>query len=675
MRCSLLPGASAVALAARPMRWVWVSAIVAALAGVAAVPAGADGGRVPSPGAFEGTFGDDDGSVHEGGIEQIAEWGVDSGCSDGRFCPSVVMDRAQMAAWLYRVAARLYGSPGPVGEEIRFSDVAEDAWYRPYALWAVAGGVMGADGGVFDPGGSVSRADAAVMLVAAFDHLMAADLVRDLFSDVDGLSEAAVAAAEGLYHAGVTKGCSAAPLRYCPAERVTRAETASLLARAVGAAQVGLLVNEPGSAEGYVLFTPRYGPAAYLIDHLGNEVHTWEPASAIRQVKLLENGNLMGRVGRGDTASIAEINRSGVIVWKYAQPGLHHDFVPLPNGNVLLLSEAVKTPEEALAAGADPDFVSSLGLAYDYLVEVKPTGHDSGEVVWEWSVWDHLIQDYDPDRENYGAVAEHPELIDINFILYRLYNSEFRSAEDWTHGNAIDYHPGLDQIMLSPRHYGELWVIDHSTTTEEAAGAKGDLLYRWGNPWAYRAGTVEDQQLFWVHNTHWIAPGLPGEGNILVFNNGDEFQGFQRWHSSVDEIAPPLADGGAYRRGPGAAFGPAQPAWTYTAENPTDFYARFSGGAQRLPNGNTLILHGPQGTAFQVTPDGATVWKYKNPVLRNGPMHQGDAIPIRDTRETPHGPVHLLDNAMYRVEWYPPDHPGLQGLDLTPGEPLEMNRD
>lgn len=655
------------------MKWVWVSAIVAALLGAAAVPAGANGGQAPSPSTFEGTFSDDDGSVHERSIEQIAEWGIDSGCSDGRFCPSGVMDRAQMAAWLYRTAARLYGVLGPV-EEIQFPDVAEDAWYRPYAQWAAARGVMGVAGESFDPDGAVTRAAAAEMLVAAFDHLMAASLLRDLFADAAGLPEAAVSAVEGLYHAGVTKGCSAAPLRYCPADQITRAETASLLARAVGLAQVGLLVNEPESAEGYVLFTPRYDPAVYLIDHFGNKVRTWEPAADIRQAKLLENGNLMVRSGRGETAAIAEINPQGIVVWEYSQPGLHHDFIPLPNGNVLLLGESTKTPEEAIAAGADPDYISSLGLEYDHLLEIKPTGTNRGEVVWEWSVWDHLIQDYDPDRENYGAVAEHPELIDINFILYRLYNSEYRSAEDWTHGNAIDYHPELDQIMLSPRHYGELWVIDHSTTTEEAAGAKGDLLYRWGNPWAYRAGTVEDQKLFWVHNTHWIAPGLPGEGNILVFNNGDEFQGFQRWHSSVDEITPPLADGGAYQRGPGAAFGPAQPVWTYTAENPADFYARFSSGAQRLPNGNTLILDGPQGTAFQVTPDGTTVWKYKNPIVSTGPMHQGDAIRIRNTRETPHGPAHTLDNAAYRVEWYPPDHPGLRGLDLTPGEPLELDR-
>ena len=649
-----------------------VSAAVAALVGGAAVPAGANGESASSSDAFEGAFSDDDGSVHEQSIERIAEWGIDAGCGDGRFCPSRAITRAQMAAWLYGAAARLYGAPGSV-EEIQFLDVADDVWYRPYAQWAAANDIMGTAGGSFDPDGAVTRADAAEMLVAAFDHLNAASLLRDLFQDAAGVPEDVVLAMEGLYHAGVTKGCAVAPLRYCPAEKATRAATASLLARAVLLARVGLVINEPESAQGYMLFAKTRGPDVYLIDHLGREVHPY-PARDVSQAKLLATGNLMVRLGRGVSAAIAEIDRSGFVVWEYPMPHLHHDFVPLPNGNVLLLVEAKKTPEEAIAAGANPDFISPEGLDYDYLVEVKPTGSNGGEVVWEWSVWDHLIQDHDQDKENYGAVAEHPERIDINFILEQLYNSEILGPSDWTHSNAIDYNPALDQIMLSPRHYSELWIIDHSITTEEAASYKGDLLYRWGNPRAYRAGTVSDQQLFWAHNTHWIAPGLPGEGNILVFNNGDEFQGYQRWYSSVDEITPPLTDGGAYSRGPGAAFGPAQPAWTYTADNPADFYARIVSGAQRLPNGNTLILDGPAGAAFQVTPDGTTVWKYISPVLSTGPVHQGDAIPIRNTRETPHGPVHILDNVMYRVEWYPPDHPGLQGLDLTPGKPLELDR-
>lgn len=151
--------------------------------------------------------------------------------------------------------------------------------------------------------------------------------------------------------------------------------------------------------------------------------------------------------------------------------------------------------------------------------------------------------------------------------------------------------------MLSPKHYGELWIIDHSTTKEEAAGHRGgnsgkggDLLYRWGNPRAYRRGTTYNQQLFWQHNTHWIASGLPGAGNILIFNNGDEFQGFQHWYSSIDEIVPPV-EGYSYRRNPGYAHS-AEPVWTYTADMPFDFYARNGSGMQRLPNGNTLICDG-----------------------------------------------------------------------------------
>ena len=655
--------------------------MAAALAGAAAVPAGADGEPTPSPEAFGGGgFGDDDGSVHEGGIERVAEWGIDSGCGEGRFCPSGVMTRAQMAVWLYRAAARLYGAPSPPVDEVELQDVADDAWYRPYAGWAAAAGVMGAAGGSFDPGGAVTRADAAVMFVAAFDHLNAASRIRDLFQDAAGLEEGVVSAVEGLYHAGVTKGCAVAPLRYCPAEPVTRAETASLLARTVLLARVGLVVNEPEAAQGYLLFTPGSGNDAYLIDHLGREVHTWRAGEGIRlgrlqgfhQVKLLDNGNLMTKLGRLNRASVAEIDPSGSIVWQYRLPDAHHDYVPMPNGNVLLLVADTKTPEEAIQAGADPDYISPSGLRYDYLMEVKPTGPNDGEVVWEWSVWDHLIQDYDPHRDNYGPVAERPGRIDVNFILYPLYNSPL-SPGDWTHGNAIDYNPVLDQIMLSPRHYGELWVIDHATTTEEAAGEKGDLLYRWGNPRAYRAGTVEDQQLFWAHNTHWVVPGLPGEGNILVFNNGAEFQGFQRWYSSVDEITPPLGDDGAYRRAPGAAFGPSQPVWTYTAENPPDFYAYQGSGAQRLPNGNTLIVNGPYGDAFQVAPDGRVVWRYVNPVTSAGPVRQGGAVAILDTWQTPFGPVYNMDNGIYRMEWYPFDHPGLQGLDLTPGDPLELD--
>ena len=115
-------------------------------------------------------FTDEDGSVHEAHIERIARWRITLGCERQRFCPARTVTRAQMAAFLWRAAEHLYGPPAPTGE-VRLSDVAADAWYLTYARWAVANGVIRAPGGNFDPGGAVSRADMAEMLVAAFDHL------------------------------------------------------------------------------------------------------------------------------------------------------------------------------------------------------------------------------------------------------------------------------------------------------------------------------------------------------------------------------------------------------------------------------------------------------------------------------------------------------------------------
>ena len=181
---------------------------------------------------YEGTFSDDDGSVHEEDIETIAEWEITLGCGADRFCPSETVTRSQMAAFLYRAVARLHGMP-ETDSRIEFTDIAADAWYRPYAQWAAGSGVMRTADGRFNPGAAVTRADMAEMLVAAFDHLSASDEPQDLFTDVSGLSETAILAIEGIHDAGVTQGCETAPLRYCPAEEITRAQIASLLARAI----------------------------------------------------------------------------------------------------------------------------------------------------------------------------------------------------------------------------------------------------------------------------------------------------------------------------------------------------------------------------------------------------------------------------------------------------------
>ena len=366
--------------------------------------------------------------------------------------------------------------------------------------------------------------------------------------------------------------------------------------------------------------------------------------------------------GNRFNGGVKEIDPAGHVVWQYQLPAEHHDFLPLPNGNVLLLGQQQKSAAEVTALGGDPKYLERRGLAGTYLQEIRPTPPEGGQVVWEWSLWDHIIQDYDTQSPNYGVVADHPELIDLNFRIL--------PKADWTHTNFLDYHPRLDQIMLSVRHFSEIWIIDHSTTTAQAAGHRGgnsgrggDLLYRWGNPRAWQAGDYADQRLFLQHNAHWIKPGIPGVGNVLLFNNGLGLrESPRRGYSSVDELTLPAA-GYNYRRPLGAAYGPAELEWTYA--NPAHFYSRAAGSAQRLPNGNTLFSEWDRGTIWEVTPAGATVWKYINPLLPDGPARQGDPQPFANKTDG-------YGNWVYRAYHYPPDYPGLAKLDLTPGATIEL---
>jgi len=389
------------------------------------------------------------------------------------------------------------------------------------------------------------------------------------------------------------------------------------------------ILNEQNLYEGYTLFTSEYSTDTYLINNAGEVVHQWN-GSYIQGLGtyLLENGNLIRSdcskkpdthflIG-GFTGHVGIYAPNGSLVWDFEysnnQHCLHHDIEPLPNGNILMISWEYKTWVEAVATGRNTNIVDNF-IYPDYIIEVKPTGFSSGDIVWEWHVWDHLIQDFDPSKNNYGVVKNHPELIDVNFATIK---------KDWTHINSVDYNEELDQILLCSRYFNEIWIIDHSTTTEEAAGHNGgrygkggDLLYRWGNKQTYRAGDEEDQQLFEPHGAKWIESGCPGEGNILVFNNQrvleDEPNPNLRRYSSVDEIIPPVDLNGNYHK-IGVAYGPISTTWSYyDEENPHDFYSPTLSGAQRLPNGNTLICDGdPAGKFFEVTPEKGIVWEYEN---------------------------------------------------------------
>jgi hypothetical protein len=405
-----------------------------------------------------------------------------------------------------------------------------------------------------------------------------------------------------------------------------------------------LTVTDTPAYEGYNLFTPLQSNDTYLMDNDGNVLHTWTSSySPALSVYLQEDGTLLRTAGTTNTTfsaggaggRVERFDWDGNRLWTYSYSNtehcLHHDIEELPNGNVLMIAWELKTQEEALAAGRDADLLAASGLWPDSIIEVEPSGTSGGTIVWEWHVWDHLIQDHDASKSNYGVVADHPELVDLNYSTV--------DAEDWTHINSVDYNPDLDQILLSVHNFGEVWIIDHSTTTAEAAshtggagGKGGDLLYRWGNPQTYGAGTSTDQQLFGQHDATWITSDLPGAGDILIFNNGIGRTGDH--YSSVDEIDPPLNGDGSYTLVADAAYGPAAPTWSYTASPATDFYADHISGAQRLPNGNTLICDGVNGEFFEVTDSGATVWDYS------------------------------YGSEVFRVTRYGPDYAGFDGTDL-----------
>lgn len=433
---------------------------------------------------------------------------------------------------------------------------------------------------------------------------------------------------------------------------------------------VGLFQNDSTAFNGYTLFAPITSTSTYLIDNCGELIHSWEGNSMpgisaylledgrlLRPERILSNFNAGGTGGR---ITISDWDSN--LLWSFTYSTElfhhHHDVEFLPNGNVLLIAWELKSQVETIEAGRDPATVLPGGFWPDHIVEVQPVGQFGGTVVWEWHAWDHLIQDFDSTKANYGVVADHPELLDIN------YSEGGGVITDWNHINSIDYNSELDQIVLSSRTFNEFWIIDHSTTTAEAAGHSGgnsgkggDLLYRWGNPITYKRGTVEDQKLFGQHDAYWIEEGLVHAGQIMVFNNGVGRPGGNR--SSIDVIEPPIDLDGNYHIEPGLSYGPEFLSWVYDPlGGPNLFYAQRVSNGQRLPNGNTLICDGVNGHFFEINISGEIVWDYVNPVTGAGPIPQGGTANGNDT---------------FRAYRYPADFQGLTGQDLTPMGPLELD--
>lgn len=446
---------------------------------------------------------------------------------------------------------------------------------------------------------------------------------------------------------------------------------------------MGLFLNDTTLAfKGYTLFAPKQNSMTYLINNEGRKINEWNASTYPpgQSVYLEENGHLLrtcmtpGQLGTGggEGGRVEEYDWNDSLVWSldYSTPTYmqHHDIKRLPNGNIIMLVVEKKTYAQVIAAGFDPsrlnpEIAQKGFMLPDYVVEIQPGYPSGGTVVWEWHVWDHLMQDFDATKSNFGVVSAHPELIDCDgdHRILPLF---------WNHMNSIDYNPALDQIVVSVRGNSEAWIIDHSTTTAQAAGHTGgnrgkggDLLYRWGNQLTYGAGNVSNQKYFEQHDVEWVRPGCPGSGNLTCFNNG---LGRTPGYSTVDEITPPVDAGGNYAYVAGTAFGPSGFSWSYTANPPASLFSANISGAQRMPNGNTLICEGGHGDFTEVTATGALVWKYLNPVTDDGPLAQGSTIPVNPVR------TDETMNSVFRVYRYAPDYAAFSGKTLVPGDYIEL---
>lgn len=404
-------------------------------------------------------------------------------------------------------------------------------------------------------------------------------------------------------------------------------------------------------SDGYVLCGTYGGKSTVLIDRNGDVAYSWQHTTANGySVYLLENGNLLrtAQVDQGTPypsgamplqGRIEEVDPQDSVVWWYELSNdtmqLHHDMKVLPNGNILACSFILKTIEQMKEVGVDTTLLRYSGfggggnsILAETILEIDRNAPAGQERVWEWHLWDHIVP---------GDLAtEHPEL--FNGSMGSLLTGQ------WVHLNGLDYCPRRDLIVFTSRLFSEIYIIDHSTTTEEAAGHTGgthgkggDILYRWGKPSNFlpqetvydtiirrddttittrKAGRPDDR-LDVLHCCTFIPQGCPGEDNIMFFHNN-----VNAGRSEVIEITPPTDAAGNFICTPGSPFGPEEPAWIYA---PVDsFYSPYMSSALRMPNGNTLIHEASPsynqrgGMMFsninsrlrEVTPANAIVWDY-----------------------------------------------------------------
>jgi hypothetical protein len=390
----------------------------------------------------------------------------------------------------------------------------------------------------------------------------------------------------------------------------------------------GVTTYDPAKAyNSYVIFSAP-DEKTHLIDMDGKEVKRWEyqgfPSELLDPavtggkrghvlVQLeADKGPGLGTVPGAKIFSnktIGELDWDGKTVWQWGAqaPGgaarQHHDWQRLANGNTLILANQLrKLPGFKLPQQLD-----------DVIYEVAP----SGKILWQWAVSDHLDElGFTPDQLTLIRNASSADYFHLNDMTSVGPNKWF---------DAGDKRFAPDNILFDARNANFVAIIDRQSgkivwhlgpnlppLVKQEAGAPAKLAPAAGEP---------VDQFVGQHDAHIIPKGLPGAGNLLLFDN----QGAAGYPpaelatlggSRVLEIDPTTG----------------KVVWSYTAADSDQpqwaFRSAFISSARRLPNGNTLIDEGMNGRLFQVTPGGEIVWEYVNPYFARSAVG-GGAQPVR----------------------------------------------
>ncbi|MEE9437491.1 MAG: aryl-sulfate sulfotransferase [Saprospiraceae bacterium] len=441
---------------------------------------------------------------------------------------------------------------------------------------------------------------------------------------------------------------------------------------------IGVLLHDQEKVfEGYNLFMANKQSTAYLINNCGEIINSWSdhdfarigaelylmPDGKLLKAKVDKDVNSTSSIGAGGAGGVLEIvSWENELLWQYVlQDSLqrqHHDICIMPNGHILAIVWDRYFLDDILEKGFDTLSYNQREIWPDKIIEIDP---QSSEVVWEWKGWDHVIQDFDSTKVNYTNIHDHPESININYQDFTF------SKKDWMHSNAIDYNANLDQIILSVRNFNEIWIIDHSTTTNEAATNKGGnsdkgggILWRWGNNHAYKMGNSNDRVLHYQHDAGWVqSPKLinsPYFNTISVYNNFIDSR-----YSMGTFINPQLAnDGYNYLKNENDTYLPNTIFADVSHPDTLKQYSSAGSNIQLLPNGNILMHAARQGRTIELTNDEVPVWEYLVPLKQGEFMSQGDDI-------------FLSENFTFSLRRYPVDFSGFDDKDMSAKGFLELN--